>query len=158
MQWCWHYKKGPQRETVTAFSLKYTVSQAIICHNQLVLCVPCHDKCCQHHLWFLRTLNQIVICYVLLSGFPFKMPYFHHPVALSVLPDTQRILSYCSWNSSVLVFLYYVTRFVMLLCILCLLFRILKSVINKLFHYAPETSELYFNNIFSSTLLCILRG
>lgn len=33
----------------------------------------------------------------------------------------------------------------MLLCILCLLFCVLKYVINKLFHYAPETFELYLN-------------
>lgn len=33
----------------------------------------------------------------------------------------------------------------MLLCILCLLFQVLKSVINKLFHYAPVAFALYLN-------------
>lgn len=58
--------------------------------------------------------------------------------------DTQMILSYGSLSTQSCVFIL-CNSFVMLLCILCLLFRVLKSVINKLFHYAPETFELYLN-------------
>lgn len=71
-------------------------------------------------LWFLSSelcTKLLLNSYVLLSGFPFKISYFYHPVALNMFCGIQMVLGSgsCDFISC--------NNFVTLLCILCCLFK-----------------------------------
>lgn len=128
-----------------------------------------------HHLLSTKVTQQVLYCSHLILRVPWEMLSTFPMISKSSVPNCLSVvlscwvvfplkylllppcgfecvavihrwfLGYDSLNSSVLVFLYYVTDLWCFCAFLCLLFQVLKSVLNKLFHYAPETFEFYLN-------------
>lgn len=103
-------KMGPEGN-ITVFSLKYkSIPANHLLQSTCFTCPPSWEMLSTSPMISkLRALYQMLFNpYVLLSGFAFKI-YFTTLWHWMCCCDTQIILSYGSLNSSVLVFLYYVT-------------------------------------------------
>lgn len=140
-------QKGSGRETVSLFYL-FSLKYKSIPTNHLLwsACFTCPLSWEMLSTSVISKSSYQIVTLILVSCWVvFLLKYhFYHPVALGVL------LRLHWWFWAVLLqvaqFLCFIlgNSFVMLLCILCHLFRVFESVINKLFHYAPGNIWVIF--------------